>query len=90
MLLVPVIHLLIARPLDKSAFFFKFLIRNICCWYSKEPSQRDGSFEHQKHMFELMDKKIITFFLPNIFVYFILCKFAILLQMAHWRETIYL
>ena len=25
-----------------------FLIQNICCGYSKEPSQRDGSFEHPK------------------------------------------
>ena len=39
-----------------------FLIfnQNICCGYSKEPSQLDGSFEHPKHMFEMMDKKIIT------------------------------
>ena len=26
--------------------FSLFLIQNICCWYSKEPSQYDGSFEH--------------------------------------------
>ena len=26
----------------------------------KEPSHWDGSFEHPKHMFKLMDKKIIT------------------------------
>ena len=25
------------------------------------PSQRDGSFEHPKHMFKLIGKKIITF-----------------------------
>ena len=31
--------------------FSLFLIQNICCGYSKEPSQGDGSFEHQKHMF---------------------------------------
>ena len=29
-----------------------FLIQNICCGYSKEPSQGDGSFEHPKHMFK--------------------------------------
>ena len=27
---------------------------------SEEPSQRDGSLEHPKHMFKLMVKKIIT------------------------------
>ena len=39
--------------------FFLFFNHNICCGYSKEPSQWDGSFEHPKHMFKLMDKKII-------------------------------
>ena len=29
--------------------FFLFLNQNICCEYSKEPSQWDGSFEHPKH-----------------------------------------
>ena len=37
--------------------FFLFLNQNICCGYSKEPSRRDGSFEHPKHMFKLMGKK---------------------------------
>ena len=41
-------------------FFFLVLIQNICCGYSKEPSQLDGPFEHPKHMFKLMGKKIIT------------------------------
>ena len=40
--------------------FFLFLNQNICCAYSKEPSQWDGSFEYPKHMVKLMDKKIIT------------------------------
>ena len=40
--------------------FFLFLNQNICCGYSEEPSRWDGSFEHPKHMFKLMDKKIIT------------------------------
>ena len=40
--------------------FILFLNQNICCGYSKEPSQWDGSFEHPKHMFKLMGKKIIT------------------------------
>ena len=39
---------------------FLFLIQNTCCGYSKEPSQRDGSFEHLNHMFHLMGKKIFT------------------------------
>ena len=39
---------------------FLFLIQNICCGYSKEPSQWDGSFEHPKHMIKLMGKKIFT------------------------------
>ena len=37
-----------------------FLNQNICCGYSKEPSHWDSSFEHPKHMFKLIDKKIIT------------------------------
>ena len=37
-----------------------FLNQNICCGYSKEPSQGDGSFEQPKHMFELIGKQIIT------------------------------
>ena len=40
--------------------FFFFLIQNIGCGYSKEPSQWDGSFEHPQHMFKLMGKKILT------------------------------
>ena len=40
--------------------FFLFLIQNICFGYSKEPSHRDSSFGHPKHMFKLMGKKIIT------------------------------
>ena len=40
--------------------FSLFLVQNICCEYSKEPSQWDGSFEHPKHMFWLMGKKIVT------------------------------
>ena len=40
--------------------FFLFLNQNIYCGYSKEPSKWDASFEHPKHMFKLMGKKIIT------------------------------
>ena len=39
---------------------FLFLNQNICCGYSKEQSRWDSSFEHPKHMFKLMDKKIIA------------------------------
>ena len=39
-------------------FFILFLNKNICCGYSKEPSQWDGAFEHPKHMFKLVGKKI--------------------------------
>ena len=38
--------------------FFLFLNQNICCGYSKEPSQWDGSIEHPKHKFKLMGKEI--------------------------------
>ena len=44
----------------KSFFFFLFLNQNICCGYSKEPSQGDGSFEHLKHMTKPMGNKIFT------------------------------
>ena len=44
----------------KVKLIFLSLNRNICCGYSKEPSQRDGSFEHPKHMLKLMGKIIFT------------------------------
>ena len=40
--------------------FCLFLNQNICCGYSKEPSRWDKSFEHPKHMFRLLGKKIIA------------------------------
>ena len=55
-----VIDMCIYRPPDKSAYweiFSVFLIQNICCGYSKEQSQCDGSFEHPKHILKLMGKK---------------------------------
>ena len=48
---------------------FLFLNQSICCGYSKEPSQWDGSFEHPKHMLKIMDKKIFTLLRWNFFVY---------------------
>ena len=53
-------------------FIFLFLNQNICCAYSKEPSQWDGSFEHPKHMLKLMGKKIFTI-LPWIFLFISTC-----------------
>ena len=47
------------RVCDKYLIFL-FLNQNICCGYSKEPSQWDGSFEHPKHMLKLVGKKIFT------------------------------
>ena len=38
--------------------FFLFLNQNICCGYSKEPSQWYDSFEHPKHKFKLMGYEI--------------------------------
>ena len=37
---------------------YLFLNQNICCGYSKEPSQGDGSFKHPKHMLKWIGKKI--------------------------------
>ena len=51
------------RTLGKSVnktFTFLFLNQNICCRYSKEPSQWDGCFEHPKHTLKLIGKKIFT------------------------------
>ena len=39
---------------------FLFLNKNICCGYSQEPCGLEGSFEHPKHMFKLMNKKKIA------------------------------
>ena len=39
---------------------FLFLNLNICCGYLKEPSQRDGSLVHPKHMLRFVGKKILT------------------------------
>ena len=49
---------------------FLFLNQNICCGYSKEPSQRDGSFEQPKLMFKLKNKKIIAILrIKVVFIY---------------------
>ena len=46
--------------LPNEKLFFFFLNQIICCGYSKEPSQWDGSFEHPKHLLKLIGKKIFT------------------------------
>ena len=46
-------HASVSRPPNKSTSLkstFLYLNQNICCEYSKEPSQRDGSFEHTQHL----------------------------------------
>ena len=48
---------------------FLFLIQNICCGYSKEPSEWDGSFEHPKLMLNIIDKQIFTILRWKFFVY---------------------
>ena len=49
-------------------------LTNICCGYSKEPFQWDGSFEHPKHMLKTRGKKIFTILRWN-FVQFIKYSF---------------
>ena len=44
---------------------FLFHNQNICCGCSIETSQWDGSFEHPKHMFRLLGKKIIVILCPK-------------------------
>ena len=51
---------------EKKQPFFLFLKQNMNCGYSKEPSQRDSSLEHPKHMFDLMCKKIIKFYAQRV------------------------
>ena len=41
---------------------FLFPNQNICFGYSKERSQRDVSFEHQKHMLILWVRKYLQFY----------------------------
>ena len=38
----------------------------MCCGYSKELSQRDGSFEQAKHMPKIMGKIFLQFYAENI------------------------
>ena len=52
-----------ALPILGFRLFFLFLNQNICCGYSKEPSQ----WEHPKHMLKLVDKNIFMFFYDQKF-----------------------
>ena len=40
------ISVYISQAFQLKKIIFLFLYQNICCGYSKEPSQWDGSFEH--------------------------------------------
>ena len=44
--------------MHNKKIIFLFINQNICCGYTKELSQRDGSFEHPKQMLKLTDKKL--------------------------------
>ena len=46
--------------LRNENLIFLYFNQNICCGYSKEPSQWDGSFEYPKHTFNLEVKNIYT------------------------------
>ena len=39
-----------------ESLIFLFLNQNICCGYSKEPSQLDVSFVHAKHMLKIVSE----------------------------------
>ena len=43
-----------------------FINQNICCGVLKEPSQLDGSFEHQKHELTLMSKTYLQFYFQKV------------------------
>ena len=58
----PVVHTTasLVKRVCTQKIIFSFLNQNICCGYSKEQSQRDGSFKHPKHMLNLLGKQIFT------------------------------
>ena len=47
-------------------FFINFSTKTYVVGTQKKPSQRDGSFEHPKHIFKVMGKKIMTILRLNI------------------------
>ena len=44
---------------------------NICCVYSKEPSQWDGSFEHPKHMLKLWVRTDLQLYMYADFLFYL-------------------
>ena len=83
----------LSRPLVKSAYqkiFFLFLNQNICCGYSKEPSQWDGSFEHPKHVLKLMGKKIFkrAAVFHKILKQIVAYLHIIMMDIQGWRKLI--
>ena len=56
-----------------------FLNQNICCWYSKESSQLNGSFGHPKHMLKIVGKKIFTIVYAE--------KFCLSIPRTHWLRV---
>ena len=58
-----------SKKVCNRKIIYLFLNQNICCWYSKEPSQQDGSFERPKHVLKLMGKKIFAIFMMKICVF---------------------
>ena len=57
---VAVLQLQFRRPMRTKKIIFLILNQNICCDYSKGPSQQDSSLEHPKYMFKLMGKKLLV------------------------------
>ena len=78
----------------KGNLIFLVLNQNICCGYSKEPSEWDGCFEHPKQKLKLTGKKIFTFY-SEILVHPNLCantqavctKCNHLYEIFHWAEN---
>ena len=56
------------RPQDESAWLicFKFSTKLYVVGTQKNRLNETGSFEHPKHMFKLMDKWIITFYIYTV------------------------
>ena len=59
----------LVKSLQQKKMILLFLNQNICCGYSKEPSRRDSSFEHQKHMLKMIYYTIIDFNEVDIRIY---------------------
>ena len=68
------------RPIDMNSYFFLFLNKNICCGDSKEPSQRDGSYERAKQMLYIYDLQFYA-------QYFRLSRQKLCLKLEHFAST---